>query len=487
MPDELKTQAIRSVKWNTLSIGATTILQIVQMIWLARLLDPADFGVMAMVWVVIRIASPLAQGGIQQAIVQSPSVSRAQFSTLFWVNVFLGAGLLATVNLLHPVWQLFFPESKLRELLMITSISLVFGAIGNPFQAIMLRNLAFRKLAFIQAGGAAVEFVTAVGLAMKGWGPEAIAWGVVAKMAFQALTSLMLGWSILPLQIRFHLLEIKAMLRFGLFETGSTVANLLQLQIDKALIGHFLGTHMLGLYFLCWELIVVPVSKFNPLLSRIAFPVFSRLQDQPEALNHSFQKVLATLMLLNTPFLLAMALLAKPILAVFFGPAWAEASTCLSILTVVGLGRAFASPGSAILLAKGRPDTGLYWNLIQAGGIALILWGAFFFFPSLESAALAQVAGVFGLSWIWYYFLSKYGGIRLLPLFSMLLHRIFLSLPMGIGIGLIILIFTENGAQIFWGTIAGIIVYSLTLFVFQRSHIAELFSWIRISFQFSDR
>ncbi|MBK8490023.1 MAG: oligosaccharide flippase family protein [Saprospirales bacterium] len=141
----LKTRAIQSVKWNTLSMGVTTLLQIVQMVWLARLLEPYEWGIMAMVWVIIRLAMPLMQGGIGQAIIQSKTLSKIQFSSLFWIQWAMGLLSFVAVNAMIPLWIFFFEESDIGSLLFISSLSFLCASPGNVFQALFTRRLEFKN------------------------------------------------------------------------------------------------------------------------------------------------------------------------------------------------------------------------------------------------------------------------------------------------------------------------------------------------------
>ncbi|MBK7409694.1 MAG: oligosaccharide flippase family protein [Saprospirales bacterium] len=274
----LKTRAIQSVKWNTLSMGVTTLLQIVQMVWLARLLDPADFGLMAMVWVVLRLTNPLTQGGLSQAIVRNSLLSRIQFSTLFWLQIGIGVILFLIILVGSPLLGLFFRVPGLPYYLVIASFSLLINPFGSTIQAIFTQTLEFKKLAWVQIGGQIAEFTLAVILAYWGAGVLALVWGGLARSVVSTILTWAHGWKDHTPLWTFHWKEIRTFLTFAAFETGSLTINSLSTQIDKAIIGRLLGPHILGLYTIAWELIVLPTGRINPILMRVAYPVFSKIQ-----------------------------------------------------------------------------------------------------------------------------------------------------------------------------------------------------------------
>jgi O-antigen/teichoic acid export membrane protein len=455
---------LQGVKWNSISQILSSLLQLLQVVWLARILPPSEWGLMAMTWVVVRLASPLFLGGIGQAIIQQKDLSREQFSSIFWVQGVLGLFAFAAVNASSPLWVLFFDEPGLSGLLLLASLAFLIMPAGNAFQALLTRRLDFGNLSVIQLVSLAADLAVSLFMAYRGWGAFSMAWGFLVRSAVATLLATWFSRNELP-ALNFHFASIRLMLRFALFETGNNLVYALSSVIDKALIGRFLSPHELGLYSIAWELAMIPVSRINPLLTRVFFPVFAGAQDQPDKINSWFQKMTQALLLLNFPILTALALYSGPILRVFLGPEWEGAALCLSLLSLLGLGKMLANLGAGALLARGRSDVTMAWNILATAGAAISL---LLFARSLESAALAQGIAFWALIGVWLYWLEAKGGIRLRPFFEIVLKRAALCLPPGVAFWISGHFFDPG----IWALVATflfvLIIYLLTLVVFDR-------------------
>ncbi len=470
----LNDRAILSLRWNAASSGVSAILQVLQMVWLARLLTPADFGWMAMAWVVVRCAAPFFTGGIGQSIIQQKEISREQFSTLFWIQMALGILTFAGVYLSTPLWVAFFQVPEISALLLICGLSFTFAPAGNTFQALFTRQMRFDKLALIQVSGALADLITSVWLAYSGWGALSVCWGFFARQLLTTIASGWLGKNHAP-SLTFQIGQVKPMLKFASFETANNLVYALHGMLDKAILSRFLSAHDLGLYFIAWELAMTPLSKINPVFTKVSFPLFAKLQDQPGKLNHYFMEMTRPLLALNLPVLIGISMLAAPLLIAFFGPQWASAGACLSLLGVLGLEKVLANTGAGVFLAKGRADYNLLWNLISTGAIFLSI--VFFLnqSPSIESAALAQVLAMGILFSVWLFLLKRVGNIRIPQLLMVLLRRLVLCIPFSLALLLSLYWFTSPLAVLTMGLISALFVYLPTIWLFDRTLITNLF------------
>lgn len=275
--------------------------------------------------------------------------------------------------------------------------------------------------------------------------------------------------------------SIKKMLRFGLYEAGNNLVSILSSVVDKAIIGRYLGAYELGLYAIAWELAMVPVSRINPLITRVAYPVLSTVQDQPEKRNLVFQKITHTLMSINIPVLLFLGLFPAPILTIFFGPAWARGAICLSLLSLLGLGRAFTNLGAGIFLAQGHSDVNFSWNIVVSATTALLLITVFPFYCSLESAALVQAVPYWGLLGAWLWLLRKKGGISISPFLRILIRCILFTLPVGFFLLLLDFWNIPDIHKLVIGMVGSAILYMVTLWIFDRPFVLAIKSWFLLS------
>jgi O-antigen/teichoic acid export membrane protein len=119
----------------------------------------------------------------------------------------------------------------------------------------------------------------------------------------------------------------------------------------------------LGYYTLAYNLIIKPSSMINPVITKVAFPVFSLIQNESEKLRRGYLKVLQLLATVNFPIMVGLAVVAPVAVPVIFGKQWLPSIPLVQVLTVVGLLRSTGNPVGALILAKGRADLGFKWNL----------------------------------------------------------------------------------------------------------------------------
>lgn len=128
------------------------------------------------------------------------------------------------------------------------------------------------------------------------------------------------------------------------------------------LIGRFLGAEALGIYSLAYQIVTIPVLKINPIVTRVAFPVFAKSQRDHSMLREGFLSMTNMLALVSFPLLIGLAAVSDSFIEVVFGEKWLVAVPVLNILCIVGLLRVLMNPNGSILLAKGRADLAFYWD-----------------------------------------------------------------------------------------------------------------------------
>ncbi len=385
---------------------------------------------MALVLVVTRILQPLTDAGLHQAVIFHPDLSIEILSTLYWINLFLGGLLALLVFGGAPYLAQLLGDNRLTELFQLVCPILIFGPFASQLIALFTRDLQFDRLAIIQIGSLGAEFGTAVSLAYLGWGVHALIWGYLARFAVQAAIAwLFAGRSYLP-QWTFRARISWPYLRFGLFETGNLLINVFSTQIDKALVGRILGPTVLGYYSIAWELIVFPIARINPIINRVSFPIFAKIKEIPAQLNRYYYRSVSLLLLINIPALIGLALVAEPFVEVFYGKAWLPAAPLIQILAIVGIHKAFANPGSGLLLAQGRADIGFYWNVGWTLALTLIIALGLYQYPQAETAAWTQLVAAFLLGWIWHWLVARYGQVQYKRLLLFAGRTLLLCVPM---------------------------------------------------------
>lgn len=392
----LKRSAASGVTWTGASTVVTTTLQFLQTVVLARLLSPTAFGLMAMVVVVQGLAQSYAEMGLSSAIVYHQKATRNELSSLYWTSLVAGIVVYGVVIAATPLITLLFGEPRLRSLLYFAGLTFVIMPIGQQFQTLLEKELKFKPLALIDSVGAVAGVSTAITTAVLGQGVYSLIWGQLAHMSSKALLLLGIGLRRWPPRLHFRARDLKGYFSFGLFQVGARSVTYVNSTLDKVLIGSLLGAQALGYYNLAWNLAIQPISRINPIITRVAFPLFAKIQLDTVRLKKGYLFVLRVISTLDFPLLFGLVAVAPTLVPTLFGAKWIPSITALQLLGLVAVFRSIANPTSSLLLAKGRADMTFYWNLsLLAAQFTGALLGAHFAGITGVAISLLGLQGIY--------------------------------------------------------------------------------------------
>lgn len=384
-------QAASGATWTGASTAANIILQFIQLTVLARLLSPRDFGLMAMLVVVTGFAQTFAGMSISQAIICRHDTTRGQLSTLYWLNILVGVCVFLGLVAASPLIAAMYGEPRLQGLIVLAALAFLIIPFGQQFEVLLQKELRFRPLCMIETASALLGVSVAIGAAVAGFDVLALIFGQLASNTTKASALAVLGWRDWRPGLRFRRADLPGYLGFGLYQMGTNSINFFNSRVDQLLLGILLGAQALGFYSLAWNLTIQPVTRINPILTRVAFPVFAKVQDDRPRLRRGYLLVMRLLSVVNFPILLGLAASAPTLVPVAFGEQWQPAVPLVQILALVSLLRTVANPVGALLLSHGRADMAFHFNAIKvfiqlpcllgaawlggALGVALILLG----------------------------------------------------------------------------------------------------------------
>ncbi len=373
-----KSRAIVGVKWTSAASLLSTGLYLLQSIVLARLLEPRDFGLMAMAIVVISVAVAYVDMGLSSAIIQRQHCTEKELSSLYWLNIFAGIIVFCSVFALSPLIAQFYREPKVTHIVQLCALTFVLAPIGQQYQLLLQKELFFRPLALIEVASRGIGTAVAIAVAVMGGGVYALVFGQLATYASSSLLLVIRGHRIYRPRLHFAWADVRSYLGFGLYQMGERGINTLHDNLDKLIIGFWLGAKTLGYYSFAWNLALMPVSRINPILTKTAFPLFSRLQDEIALLRAGYFKLLRLLSLVNFPLFLGLCAVAPLAVPCIFGEKWLPAVPLVQVFSLVAVFYAIGNPIGSLVLAKGRADLGFWWNAsisaVQAIAVALSAW-----------------------------------------------------------------------------------------------------------------
>lgn len=362
--EDLKGRTVRAGFAQLLAQAAGLFLRIVSMIALARLLNPTDFGLVAMVTAVTGGYAIFSTAGLSAATVQKFDVSQEQLSTLFWINLAVGALLGALCLATAPVLVRFYNEDRLLWITVALAAGFPLTAAGVQHSAILERQLRYSVLSSIAILSQLAGVGSSIAAALAGFGYWSL---VVAAIIPPAVSTSCLwlasGW--IP-GMPHRRAGVRGMLRFGGTITLNSLVVYLAYNCEKILLGRSWGADILGLYGRAYQLINIPTASFNDAIGAVAFSALSRLQQEPQRLRNYFLKGYSLVISLTLPTTIFSAIWADEIVLVLLGPKWADAAAIFRLLTPTILIFGIINPLSWLLISNGLQNRSLKMALVIA-------------------------------------------------------------------------------------------------------------------------
>ncbi|MDD5679791.1 MAG: MOP flippase family protein [Candidatus Omnitrophica bacterium] len=370
MSDQLIRKTGKGVAWNMLGQAIQQAISFSMILVLARLLDPKDFGIFAMVLVFTEFVGPLREWGFQAALIQKKEIDEEYKSTAFWAMCGTGLFLyLISVACASPV-SLFFNNNQLKNILPVIAVSFLLSPFGGVQWAMLNREMKFKVLAIRNTVAALGYGIITCVLAFKGFGVWALVWGfVIRELLWSAIFWVVYDWH--PL-FKFNKAKFKEMIRFGLNCIGSSILGRIIDNIDNLFVGKFLGAIKLGYYNLAFNTVSQPKTKFVYQITRVIFPAYSLIQHDDEKMKTAYQNTIKVIMMAITPLLAILFVSADSFVSVFYGSKWLPAVLPIQIMCFYAFLHTIANPASSVFLSKGRPDIDL--KIVSARLFLLVIF-----------------------------------------------------------------------------------------------------------------
>ena len=347
-------KAVHSVKWSALmEVVSRTAFPIITVI-LARLLTPADFGVVATAMIAISFAQMFWDAGLSKALIQTKEKPEEAAHVVFWTNLVLGLVIYALLFIGAPWVAVFFKSPSSGPVLRVLGLQIVIASLSSVQQALFVRELDFRRLFWIKLSTAFVPGFFSIPLAFFGYGVWAL---VVGTLAGQTLNLVLLWYySTWRPSLQYDLSIARKMFGFGVWVLLESFGSWLIIWGDSVIVGRYLGIADLGVYRTGWLLVTVIFGlALNPFLP-VLYPTFSRLQNNRTAMKQSFHKVNRIVAVLALPMGLGLLLVGRELASVLFGNKWQGLGFVISILGLKETIGWLVGINSETYRAIGRPD-----------------------------------------------------------------------------------------------------------------------------------
>ncbi|WP_369833030.1 MOP flippase family protein [Cronobacter malonaticus] len=361
----LRDKTISGAKWSAISTVIIISLGLVQMTILARLMDGHQFGLLTISLVIIALADTLSDFGIANSIIQRKSISNLELTTLYWLNVGLGIVVCAVVFLLRDLIAGVLHNPDLAPLIRTLAFAFVVIPHGQQFRALMQKELEFNKIGAIETFSVLAGFTFTV-VSAQYW-PVAMTaiLGYLVNTAVRTALFGFFGRKIYRPGLHFSLSSVSSNLKFGAWLTADSLVNYVNTNLSTLVLARILGAAVAGGYNLAYNVAVVPPMKLNPIITRVLFPAFAKIQDDIDKLRVNFYKLLSVVGIINFPALLGLMVVSNNFVPLVFGEKWVSIVPILQLLCIVGLLRSIGNPIGSLLMAKARVDISFKFNVFK--------------------------------------------------------------------------------------------------------------------------
>lgn len=370
----LKQKTISGTKWTTVATIVIAITSIVKLSVLTRFLDKADFGLMALVNVVLGFMTLFMDMGLTSAILHKQNITQNEYSSLYWLNIIFSVLLMFLIMALSPFLALFYEEKELTTLLILMSLSLFISALGRQFKTIKQKALEFKFISIVDISAVVISLILAIILALFDYGVYTLVYSALLNFFLTNTIYLIVGIKSHPITFHFNWNETQSFLKIGMYQVGGQVVNYLNRDLDTLIVGKILGAEILGGYSLAKQLVFRPASLINPILTKVAAPALAKLQSSKDQLKAGYLKLLSIVSTLNFLAYVLLAILAYPVVLFLYGNDFIHIVPLVQLLCAYMYLRSLGNPVGSLVTATGRTDLEFYWNCFALFAMPLFVF-----------------------------------------------------------------------------------------------------------------
>ena len=354
MSESIKNKAIRGVAWSAVEKFARQGLMVFFSILIARQLSPADYGLVAMLTIFLVVAQIFVDSGFVEALIQKRDRTEVDFSTTFWFNIGVAAAIYGVLFLLSPLIAGFYGEPLLEELTVWMGLIFVINSFRTVQQAKLNIAMDFHRQAWISLVAISVSGGTGVWMAYRGFGVWTLVWqALLQNLLNVALLWVSAGW--MP-SLVFSRRSFRYFFKFGSKILITRVLHTLYMNGSYLLVGKLYSPALTGLYSQAVQMTSLLPNSIDETLSRVAYPIECELQNDNEALRHTFYRFVRLNAFIVFPLMTGLAALAEPLVRLLLMEKWLDVVPLIQILCFGWIWQPLSGLNWQILNVKHRSD-----------------------------------------------------------------------------------------------------------------------------------
>jgi len=330
---------------------------------LARLLEPSDYGLVAIVIAITTFFTLFKDFGLSISLIQKEEITNEEIDVIFWFVVFIGIILTLVVILISFFVGSFFQDNRLVDITRVASGIFIIGSFSIIPNAILRRNMQFKKLMYIQVLASFLSALSAIYFANLGFGYWALVLNMILPVLLTTIFTLYsLRW--FP-KFSYSLLGIQKFIKLGKYILLFDIVNYFSRNLDNLLIAKVYSPTNLGFYSKAYQLLLLPIQQIRIPLVNVALPALSTVKNDPKLFSYYYLALSDLLNILVIPVICLMWLNANEIIYIILGEKWLYSAEIFKLLAFAALVQPILGTFGVILISLGKNKKYLYWGILN--------------------------------------------------------------------------------------------------------------------------
>lgn len=370
---DLKSKAVTASLWAIVEKFSLQIVQFVVSVILARLLEPRDYGLIALTGIFTSLSAAIIDGGFEKSLIRAKTLDPVQIDSAFYVNLVLSFLLTSILWVSALPIAHFFHEPELAPVLRIVSLTLPMSAFTCTQRVLLMKELRFKKISLAQMASSTAGGIVGIAMALSGYG----VWALVGSLITIQAVTIVIFWARSDWypRLRFSFSSIRDMLPYGTRIMFVSILFFLMLQFNTFIVGKMYKDTDLGFFNRGGRFPDLLVSLIQSIVLKLAFPLFAKVRDEKDQLEEVLRRTTQLVAFICFPLLALMLVNAYDITLVLFTAKWLPSVIYMELFCFITLLEPFVVIYRELILAKGHARLMMRIFLVtSAGEIALVLF-----------------------------------------------------------------------------------------------------------------
>lgn len=350
--NNLKQKSINGIFWNLLEKIGIQLIRLILGVTLARLLTPADYGLIGMITVFIAISLIFIDSGFGMAYIQKQDADDVDASTIFYFNLFVSVFFFIILWFSAPLIANFYNENQLIDLIRVLSIVLIINSFGLIQRTKLTKNVDFKKKTLLMMVSAVISGIAGIIAAILNYGVWSLVIQRITQSSIESIGLYVLyRWTPLPY---FKIKSLKSMLSFSSWSLSLGILNTIFDNIYIIVIGKFFPAAQLGFYTKAKQFEKTITRTTSNAIGTVAFPVFSKLQADKIALKNACKKFIKHTIFFVAPIAAVFFVIADPLFLILLTEKWMPIVPYFRLLLIAGILHPIHMINVQTLIAQGK-------------------------------------------------------------------------------------------------------------------------------------